>query len=84
MVDGQLVRVEMKDTGRGIPHEHLERIFNPFFTTKQQWTGKGLSLAVCHRVIEDHGGTITLHSDEGVGTTVTLVLPAAPAQGALV
>lgn len=84
VVDGQLVRVEMKDTGRGIPREHLERIFNPFFTTKQQWTGKGLSLAVCHRVIEDHGGTITLHSDEGVGTTVTLVLPAAPAQGPLV
>jgi C4-dicarboxylate-specific signal transduction histidine kinase len=76
-VDEQMVRVEMRDTGRGIPREHLERIFNPFFTTKQQWSGKGLSLAVCHRVIEDHGGTITLQSDEGVGTTVTLVLPAA-------
>ncbi|HYO57131.1 sensor histidine kinase [Archangium sp.] len=83
MMDAQLVRVEMRDTGQGIPREHLERIFNPFFTTKQQWTGKGLSLAVCHRVIEDHGGTITLQSDEGVGTTVILVLPTAPAQGAL-
>ncbi|MFY0562890.1 sensor histidine kinase [Archangium lansingense] len=83
VVSEQLVRVELRDTGRGIAREHLERIFNPFFTTKQQWTGKGLSLAVCHRVIEEHGGTITLHSDEGVGTTVTLVLPAAPAQGAL-
>jgi signal transduction histidine kinase len=83
VVDAHLVRVEMRDTGRGIPREHLERIFNPFFTTKQQWTGKGLSLAVCHRVIEDHGGSITLQSDEGVGTTVTLVLPAAPSQRAL-
>jgi len=84
VVDAQLVRVEMRDTGRGIAREHLERIFNPFFTTKQQWAGKGLSLAVCHRVIEDHGGTITLNSDEGVGTTVTLVLPAAPASSGLV
>ncbi len=84
VVDAQLVRVEMRDTGRGIAREHLERIFNPFFTTKQQWTGKGLSLAVCHRVIEDHGGTISLNSDEGVGTTVTLVLPAAPASSGLV
>ncbi|MET0406408.1 MAG: ATP-binding protein [Cystobacter sp.] len=78
VVDMQLVRVELRDTGRGIAREHLERIFNPFFTTKQEWTGKGLSLAVCHRVVEDHGGTLSLQSDEGVGTTVTLVLPAAP------
>ena len=84
VVDAELVRVEMRDTGRGIAREHLERIFNPFFTTKQQWTGKGLSLAVCHRVIEDHGGSITLDSHEGVGTTVILVLPAAPASGGLV
>ncbi|PTL84815.1 ATP-binding protein [Vitiosangium sp. GDMCC 1.1324] len=84
VVDTQVVRVEMRDTGRGIPREHLERIFNPFFTTKQQWTGKGLSLAICHRVIENHGGSITLQSDEGMGTTVTLMLPAAPVQGPLV
>ncbi|WNG32577.1 HAMP domain-containing protein [Archangium violaceum] len=84
VVDDQLVRVEVRDTGRGIPREHLERIFNPFFTTKQQWTGKGLSLAICHRVIEDHGGSISLQSEQGVGTTVTLVLPTAPAQGSLV
>ncbi|WP_309893794.1 ATP-binding protein [Archangium sp.] len=83
LVDANAVRVEMRDTGRGIPREHLERIFNPFFTTKQQWTGKGLSLSVCHRVIEDHGGTLTIQSDEGVGTTVTLLLPAAPEASAL-
>ncbi len=81
VVESHAVRVEVRDTGRGIPREHLGRIFNPFFTTKQQWTGKGLSLALCHRVIEDHGGSISLHSDEGVGTTVTLLLPAAPAPG---
>jgi signal transduction histidine kinase len=81
VLEAHAVRVELRDTGRGIPREHLGRIFNPFFTTKQQWTGKGLSLALCHRVIEDHGGSITIHSDEGVGTTVTLLLPAAPAPG---
>jgi len=81
VVEAHAVRVEVRDTGRGIPREHLGRVFNPFFTTKQQWTGKGLSLALCHRVIEDHGGSISIHSDEGVGTTVTLLLPAAPAPG---
>jgi C4-dicarboxylate-specific signal transduction histidine kinase len=81
VLEGHAVRVEVRDTGRGIPREHLGRVFNPFFTTKQQWTGKGLSLALCHRVIEDHGGSISIHSDEGVGTTVTLLLPAAPAPG---
>ncbi len=79
VIGRQAVRVELSDTGRGIPREHLDRLFNPFFTTKQQWSDKGLSLAVCHRVIEVHGGKISIQSDEGVGTTVTIELPMAPA-----
>lgn len=82
-IDGQAVVVEVSDTGRGIPKEHLERIFNPFFTTKQRWAGKGLALAICHRVIENHGGKISIQSEEDVGTTVTVVLPAAPPQAFL-
>jgi signal transduction histidine kinase len=76
-IEGEAVMIEVSDTGRGIPKENLERIFNPFFTTKQQWSGKGLALAMCHRIIENHGGKISVQSEEGVGTTVTLVLPAA-------
>ena len=82
-IEDEAVMIEVSDTGRGIPRENLERIFNPFFTTKQQWTGKGLALAICHRIIENHGGKISIQSEEGVGTTVTLVLPAAPAKSHL-
>lgn len=77
-IEGEAVMIEVSDTGRGIPRENLERIFNPFFTTKQQWTGRGLALSICHRIIENHGGKISVQSEEGVGTTVTVVLPAAP------
>jgi two-component system NtrC family sensor kinase len=75
---GQAVTVEVADTGRGIPPAHLDRIFNPFFTTKHNWTGKGLALSICHRIVDNHGGRISIESEEGVGTTVRVVLPAAP------
>lgn len=78
MIEGQAVMIEVTDTGRGIPKENLERIFNPFFTTKQSWSGKGLALSICHRIVENHGGKISIQSEENVGTTVTVVLPAAP------
>jgi len=78
VIDGQAVMIEVSDTGRGIPRENLERIFNPFFTTKQSWTGRGLALSICHRIVENHGGKISIQSEENVGTTVTVVLPAAP------
>ncbi|MDQ3262441.1 MAG: ATP-binding protein [Myxococcota bacterium] len=78
VIDGQAVMIEVSDTGRGIPKENLERIFNPFFTTKQSWSGKGLALSICHRIVENHGGKISIQSEEHVGTTVTVVLPAAP------
>jgi len=61
------------DTGPGILNEHKEKIFQPYFTTKKN--GIGLGLAIVNRVIEDHHGTIHVESEEGQGTTITLILP---------
>jgi len=68
------------DTGIGIPKENLERIFHPFFTTKQIGKGTGLGLAVSYGVVKMHRGSITCQSnaDPGrgpTGTTFTVVLP---------
>ncbi|MBI4611139.1 MAG: response regulator [Candidatus Rokubacteria bacterium] len=68
------VRVELMDTGRGIPGEHLDRIFDPFFTTREQGTGLGLSIA--HRHVEAHRGRLTVETQEGRGTRFTMLLPA--------
>ncbi len=70
------VRVRFADTGVGIPPEHLDRIFNPFFTTKQE--GTGLGLAITHRIVQGHGGRIDVVSRPGAGTTFTLQFPSAP------
>lgn len=75
--NGRAVEVLISDTGVGIAREHLDRIFQPFFTTKSQGTGLGLAIAA--RVIEQHGGRITVQSAEGRGTTFTIALPARPA-----
>lgn len=69
-------RVELIDTGRGIPEEHLDRIFDPFFTTREGGTGLGLSIA--HRHVEAHTGTLAVESGEGRGTRITVSLPAVP------
>jgi two-component system NtrC family sensor kinase len=65
--------ITVSDTGRGIAPEHLPNIFRPFFTTKGQGTGLGLSLA--RRIAEDHGGRIEVISQPGAGTRFTLLLP---------
>jgi len=65
--------IEVKDNGRGIPPEHLPNIFRPFFTTKGDGTGLGLSLA--RRIVEDHHGRINVTSTAGKGTTFVVVLP---------
>jgi signal transduction histidine kinase len=70
--DGQL-RIRFTDTGQGIPQENLERIFNPFFTTRQE--GTGLGLAITHRIVQGHGGRIEVQSVLGEGTTFIVVLP---------
>jgi signal transduction histidine kinase len=74
-VGDEFVSITIGDNGKGIPEELLERVFEPFFTTKEASVGKGLGLAIVHRVIENHHGTIKLDSTVGKGTTVTMSLP---------
>jgi two-component system NtrC family sensor kinase len=71
--DGRLA-VAFSDTGHGIPPEHLDRIFEPFFSTKEE--GTGLGLAVSYNVIERYGGEIIVRSTVGEGATFTVWLPA--------
>ncbi|MCP4660515.1 MAG: PAS domain S-box protein [bacterium] len=68
------VRVEIRDTGTGIPRENLNRIFEPFFTTRDD--GSGLGLFVCYGIIESHSGRISVSSRDGEGTTFSILLPA--------
>jgi len=69
------VLIEFSDTGVGIPAEHLGKIMEPFFTTKEEGKGTGLGLAICRRVVEEHHGAIQITSEVGKGTTVRLMLP---------
>jgi PAS domain S-box-containing protein len=75
---GDYVRVSITDRGGGIPKEVLPKIFDPYFSTKQRASqkGMGLGLAICHQVIQKHGGAIAVTSEPGVGTTFCLHLPA--------
>ncbi|MFL5354122.1 ATP-binding protein [Archangium sp.] len=68
------VTVEVRDTGGGIPPEHLRRIFDPFFTTKPKGVGTGLGLSVCHRIITALGGEIRVESEPGRGTCFFITL----------
>ncbi|MDA8413357.1 MAG: ATP-binding protein [Desulfobacteraceae bacterium] len=69
------LRIEVLDTGSGIPEEHLKRIFDPFFTTKPPGQGTGLGLAISARIIESFGGRIEARSRMGTGTCFTIWLP---------
>ncbi|WAS98923.1 ATP-binding protein [Nannocystis punicea] len=75
--DGRVV-VEIADEGCGIPPEILDRIFDPFFSTKDIGKGTGLGLAISYGIIKDHGGDILVRSQPGQGTTFTIHLPDAP------
>jgi two-component system sensor histidine kinase HydH len=68
------VKITVSDTGTGISEDDLEHIFDPYFTTKQ--TGTGLGLAIVHKIIEAHGGEVRAASEIGLGTTVSVLLPA--------
>jgi signal transduction histidine kinase len=71
--DDGSVKIEIRDTGKGIPAEALCHVFEPFFTTKHK--GTGLGLAIAKRIIEQHGGTIRLVSEVGKGTAVSILIP---------
>ncbi len=73
--EDERVRLTVADTGHGIPPEHLSQIFDPFFTTKEFGKGTGLGLTVVKGILEEHGGSITVESQVGTGTTFTLHLP---------
>lgn len=74
------VEIEVADTGRGIAASALKSVFKPFFTTRH--TGTGLGLPITREIAQRHGGDVTLESEEGVGTTVTLRIPIRPVDAA--
>lgn len=81
------IQVKVGDTGKGIPTSHMQRIFDPFFSTKGVWgtdevAGTGLGLSICRSIARDHDGDLTVESVVGKGTTFTLSLPIAGVQEA--
>ena len=70
----ETVRLEITDTGTGIGEEEAKKILEPFYTTKAQ--GLGLGMPYAKKIIDQHGGTITLNSRIGEGTTISITLPA--------
>jgi len=73
--DGKNFFVKISDSGVGIPNEYIGQIFEPFFTTKHDQQGTGLGLSLVKRVVQVHNGQIMVESEEGKGTTFTIVLP---------
>jgi two-component system NtrC family sensor kinase len=72
---GDFVRIRVEDDGCGIPEDQIERIFDPFYTTRRTGTAAGLGLAHCYQIVRHHGGEITVTSKVGVGTTFCIRLP---------
>ncbi|MDO9302829.1 MAG: cache domain-containing protein [Anaerolineales bacterium] len=72
---GENVEIEVKDSGHGISDENMEKIFNPFFTTKEVGHGVGLGLAISFGIVKEHNGEITVESELGKGTTFIVSLP---------
>ena len=68
-------RIDVVDTGQGIAPEHLERIYDPFFTTKAARKGTGLGLSVTYGIVREHGGTIEVESRMGAGSRFRVELP---------
>lgn len=74
----RLVELSIIDTGCGIPPENLQRIFDPFFTSKEVGKGTGLGLSVSHGIVSAHGGTIRVESTLGEGSVFRIYLPVDP------
>jgi signal transduction histidine kinase len=73
---GEAVRIAISDSGQGIPEEHLEKVFAPFFSTKSKGKGVGLGLAAVQGIIERHKGELEVESELNEGTTLTMWLEA--------
>jgi len=69
------IRIKISDNGKGINKDVVEKIFDPFFSTKAVGEGTGLGLSICHRIVSEHGGTIDVESREGIGTTFIIKIP---------
>lgn len=74
-VDKQELVIRIDDNGTGIEQENLNKVFNPFFTTKELGKGTGLGLSICYGIVSRMGGSICLESEKGVGTEATVTLP---------
>jgi CheY-like chemotaxis protein len=72
---GNYLQLTVRDTGHGISPEIMERIFEPYFTTKRHGEGTGMGLAVVHGIVKGHGGEITVESKPGIGTVFHVLLP---------
>jgi two-component system NtrC family sensor kinase len=71
----KFIEIEIKDTGHGISIENMDRIFNPFFTTKDVGHGVGLGLAISYGIVKEHNGEISVESEAGKGSTFIVSLP---------
>ncbi len=75
---GPHVRIEVQDSGMGIPKDVVDKIFDPFFTTKEVGKGTGLGLSTTQAIVKSHGGFIRVYSEPGMGTRFRIYLPAQP------
>jgi two-component system NtrC family sensor kinase len=73
--DEESVRIEVTDNGIGISKNDLPHVFEPFFSTKEKTSGIGLGLAIVHGIIQSHKGKISVKSEQGKETTISITLP---------
>jgi signal transduction histidine kinase len=71
--NGRIVEIVFKDSGRGIPPENIDKIFNLYFTTKPN--GSGIGLSIVQKIISEHGGSISVKNEDGGGAVFTIQLP---------